>query len=695
LNFKLNINLFFIIFLCVLFSGSINASKIENGFQALSIHDYFKAKKIFNSNYKCKHDPFSSYGLATIYSRSNNPFFNLDSASKYASLSYNLFIKKRENKEFFTFKIDSLHILQLIDSIAAKGFERLKTDRSVLNYTNFLKQNYLANKKFLHKVIYLRDELDYNEALSFNDSKQTKEFVITHPQSDFIAEAILLIDRQIYDESTKDNSEASYIHFIKVNPKNVLLNSAYEKLFSNYKETSNVNGLKSFVTNYPLAPQYIEAWKLLFALTVKSYSNEELEKFLTENPTFPLKNSILKELQLNNLLLYPYQKDDFFGFIDTSAAVIIPALFDAVSAFSEGLAVVNKNDSIYFINKENKDPFDQYFTEAYNFNNGIAAVKHGNQWCFINRQGQIISPLYEEINEISNNCYTVKQNGKYGAVNNFAQTIIEPRFEELGDFKNELAYYRLDGKSGFVSKDGYVHKAEFDWLSNFDADKIAIVKIGNSYGLINSAGKIVLETKYDQILKANNSVFVVVLNNMYGFYNSNGCFLSSISYDFLKEKSVDFYTNGQIFKLLKKGQQSFIDSNGRTSIEFGTYEEINFASNGLIRVKNKNKYGFVDRKLNVVIPYKYAKAGDFIDSCALVQLKDKFILIDSQGNEVYSSSSEIQKISRRFYFLKGENDHLINNLGELVFTDISSIHPINGKLFIITLNNGVIKLLSD
>jgi hypothetical protein len=62
---------------------------------------------------------------------------------------------------------------------------------------------------------------------------------------------------------------------------------------------------------------------------------------------------------------------------------------------------------------------------------------------------------------------------------------------------------------------------------------------------------------------------------------------------------------------------------------------------------------------------------------------------------VYSSSSEIQKISRRFYFLKGENDHLINNLGELVFTDISSIHPINGKLFIITLNNGVIKLLSD
>jgi hypothetical protein len=36
LNFKLNINRFFIIFLCVLFSGSLKAYKLENGFQALS-----------------------------------------------------------------------------------------------------------------------------------------------------------------------------------------------------------------------------------------------------------------------------------------------------------------------------------------------------------------------------------------------------------------------------------------------------------------------------------------------------------------------------------------------------------------------------------------------------------------------------------------------------------------------------------
>jgi hypothetical protein len=135
LNFKLNINRSFILFSFVLIFGSLKASKIENGFKALSIHDYFKAKKIFNSSYKCKKDPYSSYGLATIYSRNNNPFFNLDSAAKYASLSYNLFVIKRAKKEFYSFKIDSIHIFQLIDSIAAKGSERLKKEKSLITCT--------------------------------------------------------------------------------------------------------------------------------------------------------------------------------------------------------------------------------------------------------------------------------------------------------------------------------------------------------------------------------------------------------------------------------------------------------------------------------------------------------------------------------------------------------------------------------
>ncbi|MDP3557833.1 MAG: WG repeat-containing protein [Bacteroidota bacterium] len=695
MNFIKNIIKSILILACSFTFCNLNASNIEKGFKALSVFDYFKAKKIFNNNFQKKQNPCSAFGLATIYSRNNNPFYNLDSASKYITLSFNLFAIKKEVKEFSGFKIDSSSIIHLVDTIATKAFDKIVKDNILIKYNNFLRQNYLANKKTLTDAIYLRDEIEYNEVLGLNDSKQTKEFVITHPQSLFVQEALLLIDRQVFDEYTKDNSAASYINFIKNNPENVLLNSAYEKLFSIYKEKSDVKGLKLFVANYKTAPQNLEAWKLVFALSVKSFSNEELEKFLAENPKFPLRNSILKELELNNLVLYPYQKDDFFGFIDENTNSVIPIVFDAVTPFSEGLAVVNKNDSVYYINKENSNPFNQFFTEAYTFKNGIAPVKNNNKWYFINRQGQIISTLFDEINEISNGYYTFKVNGKYGAINNFGKIIIEPRFEELRDFKNDFAYYRLDGKSGFISKDGNLHKAQFDWLSDFGVDKIAVEKKGNSYGLINSSGKQILEAKYDQILVANNSIYIIVLNNMYGFFSGNGCFLSAISYDFLKEKPADFYTNGQLLKLLKKNQQSFIDLNGKTSIDFGAYDEINFASNGLILVKNKNKFGYVDRKLNLVIPYKYSKATDFLDSCAIVQLKDKFILINLQGKEVFSSSSEIQKISSHYYLVHGDVKELIDNKGKLLLGDINTIQSLNDKVLIITLNNGSIKLLYD
>ncbi len=691
---KLYISKHFLFIVFALAFCRIKAANNENGFKALAIYDYFKAKKIFSGHVK-KQDPYSCFGLALIYSRNDNPFFNLDSAAKYVTLSYNYFLKKREIKDLSGFKIDSTHILQLTDTIAAKYFQRAKKENSFTGYTNFLCRNYLANKNLLNQAINLRDEIDYNQALAINNSNETKEFVITHPQSTFVAEALLLIDRQVFDESTKDNSAIAYINFIKFNQKNILLNAAYEKLFSIYRERSDINGLEAFVNEYPMAPQNMEAWKLLFALTVKSFSNNELEKFLEEHPAFPLRNSILKELELNSLVLYPYQKDDLFGFIDSTARILIQPEFDAITVFSEGLSVVSKNDSVYYINKENSNPFNQFFADAYAFNNGIAAVKHGNKWCFINRQGQIISAIYDEINELSDNCYTVKLNGKYGALNNFGQVIIEPKFEELGDFKNGFAYYRQDNKSGFVSKDGYVHRPEFDWLSDFDADKIAIVKKGNSYGLINSTGKEILEAKYDQVLKANNTVFIVVLNNMYGFYSANACFLSAVTYDFAKEKPADYYTNGQVFKLIKKGQQALADANGRTSIDFGTYDEINFAANGLIRVKKKNKFGYVDRKLNLVIPYKYTKAEDFKDSCAIVQMKDKISLINTQGKEMVSSIAEIQKISKHYYLVHSESEQLINNRGEPVFSDINNIQPYNGKILIVTLNNGSIKLLKD
>lgn len=670
------------------------AGPIKPGFKALSIFDYFRAKKYFYKAGK-KHKACAAYGLATIYSRNDNPFHNLDSASKYAALAYNAFLTKRVKQQLYGFTVDSATLLRLCDTIAWKQWHRIKKSESRTDFEIFLRDNYLANKLLREQAIYKRDELDYNDVLTANKSGVTDEFIRTHAESAFYADAVLLKQRQVYNEQTAGGTANEFIAFISRHPLSNMLNSAYENLYRIYREKSDTKGLRYFVTNYPKAPQYNEAWKLLFSLTVKSFSNNELEKFLAEYPAFPFKESILKELELNKLILYPYEKDDLFGFIDTTGKLIINNEYDAVTPFSEGLSVVSKNDTAYFINKENTNTFQHYFSEALSFRNGIAAVKQGNKWSFINRQGQPMSDNYDEISELSDETYVVKSNGKYGALNQSGQVIIEPRFQKLGDFKNGFAYYIEDNKYGFVSKNGFAHKASFDWISDFNEGNVAIFKQDNLFGLINCFGNVVLPATMDLIVKAPKGNFLVVKGAQYGFYSAAGCFITQVSYDYQKEKTADYYTNGTIFKLLKKNEQALVDANGRTSIDFGTYDEINFASNGLLRVKKKNKYGYVDRKLSLAIPYKYQIATDFSDSLAVVEFKDEYLLINMQGREIFKSEEPIKKISKHYYVAGDEKMDLLNHRGEKVWSGVKDVQKVSESLYIITLADNNVKLLRD
>jgi hypothetical protein len=691
LKLKILISITFFLFAAL----HVRSSKLEKGFEALKVYDYFQAKKLFLEIQLKKPDAYSSFGLALIFSRNDNPFSNIDSAGKYILLSYHTYLANLQPQTLSGFLIDNTTILDLADSISYKMYHKVKQVNTVTSYNFFLRNFYLAKKKLRQEAVYTRDELEFDAVLEINKSDTTRDFMILHPQSVFYSEALLLLDRQLYDENTKANAAETYISFLKSYPKNVMVKTAYEKLFNIYRQQKDTKGLATFVKDYPGAPQNLEAWKLLFSLSVKEFSFDELKRFVEVYPDFPLKSSILKELELNKLILYPYQQGDFSGFIDEKGKFVIKPVYDAVTDFYEGLSVVSKNDSVYFINKQNNNAFNKIYSDALVFKNGIAPVKQNNRWFFINRQGQSISKFYDEINELSDNVYVVKAGDKYGALDHFGQTILEPKFDKLGDFKNGYAYYMEKGNYGFVSREGSVHKAEFEWISDFNAEQIAVIQQNNKYGLINVLGKKILEPQYDQVLKTNSPVFILILNNMYGFFSSEGCFLTAIAYDYSKERSPEYYTNGVLFRLLKKGEQAFVDENGKMNINFGAYQEINFAGNDLIRVKQKNKYGYVDRKLNTVILYKYQQAEDFSDSLAIVKFKDYNIMINTEGREIFSTGAEIVKVSPHYYSINDDTRSIINNKGELIFTEVSNVQKINKGMLIITLNNGEIKLLND
>ncbi|HRD38827.1 MAG TPA: WG repeat-containing protein [Bacteroidia bacterium] len=296
----------------------------------------------------------------------------------------------------------------------------------------------------------------------------------------------------------------------------------------------------------------------------------------------------------------------------------------------------------------------------------------------INRQGQEIAGPFDDLSEQSEQIYTVKLNNKYGALDIYGNYILQPRFDKLGDFKNGKAYYIDNGLYGFITKSGKTFSARYQWISDFDENNIAIVKMNGLYGLINDSDSLFLNARYELILKAEHSNFILVRNNKYGFYSSKNCFITDVDNEFKKELPVSYYTNGLAFKLIKNKKQAIMDANGKVSIEFGMFDEVYFAQNNLIRIKKKNKYGFTDRKLNIVIPCKYLEATDFKDSISIVKTKTETVLISTAGTEVFKTKGSLTRIFAHYFWVEEEEQNLlIDNKGKVLIENASGYSMVN------------------
>jgi hypothetical protein len=687
-------NLFLLVFL---FTFASLLAGVKEGYEALSVYDYFKARKIFYDVIKNKADPAACYGLALIHSRNDNPFYNNDTALKYIYRGYQAFLQSPKPASFAGVTVDSAAFSSMSRSLAARHLKTAMAQGNASALDAFILQNILAGEDIITRAVTLRDEMEFNRVVQVNQSDTTEIFIATHPQSALLLEARLLKDRQVFAEQTKSNSVAAFESFISKFPRNTMLNNAYQQLYLLLKQTSDVKGLATYVRAYPKAPQNLEAWKLLFSLTVKAYSFAEFKKFISEFPDFPLKSSVLRELELNKAILYPYQRGDYTGFIDTKGRVAISPQYDAASGFHEGLAVVNRNDSVFFVNKENANAFGRFFSDAYIFRNGIAPVRSEGQWYFINRLGQVISGKYDEISELSGQIYVIRKDSLYGALDQYGQPVIPPKFSKLGDFRNGYAYYAEDGKYGFVSTSGKVHKAAYDWISDFGTDGIAVIKSGNGYGLINNTGRTILESEHELVLRTPSSLYMIINAGNYGFYDpEKSCFTFFPLYEYQRDKQPSYYTDGRTFKLLRKTDCAIANANGALVAPFGMFEEVGLESCGLMKARKKKKYGFVDAKLNALIPYKYLDATDYADSVAMVKFKDGYIMLGAGGKELYESTLPVEKLSSNYYIADdGDSKTVINRRGETMTNDVVNIQRTEENMLILTLVSGEIKLLKD
>jgi hypothetical protein len=675
-----------VIFLLCLLSKTYGNS-ISEAYKALSQYDYFKAKKVFYKSIR-KYPSESAFGLATIYFRTDNPFSNIDSAAKYINKAKQNFA---DSVTYSSYHLNINSISNLSSQISLKGFKVYCENGSIQTLNHFLNQYYFSNDSLLHDSYLKRDRLCLVEAAKFEKSKDVEEFIKSYPQSELLKEASQLFNLFQYNEVTPEKSINQLKNFIANYPQNTLKNDAESKLFNLIQQLHSSESLYEFVKLYSSSLTTERAWRLLYSMSVKSYNQSTLNSFLQKYPDYPFSEEVIKEISLTQKILLPIKNSDGkYGFIDTLGNWQIKPKFDDAYEFSEGYAVVCKNDSCFYINKEGEKAYDSYFDEADAYKNGAAVVKKGKLFFLVNRFGQIITKGYEDLNGLSNKLYVCKTNGFYGAINNKGETIIPFEYSKLGNFKNNFAYY-ISTFYGLVDVHNKTTEPKWDWISDVDTNMVVVVKKQNKFGLLTVDDQVILNAEYDYISHCQNDIYLLQKNNYYGFYNlKEKCFITNIEFDYNSACETSYYTNGKQFKLLKNNEVALMDVNGKYSINYKTYSNIYFAKCDVIRVQKNNKFGFVDRRLKAVTNFEFDSASDFENNLAIVKKDVNTQLINTLGKSIFLiKNGDIEYLDFNLYKVsQNELVGLIDETGKsLLKIEYDNIEPIFPSFYLCTKNN--------
>lgn len=164
--------------------------------------------------------------------------------------------------------------------------------------------------------------------------------------------------------------------------------------------------------------------------------------------------------------------------------------------------------------------------------------------------------------------------GQWGYINDKGEVVVQPQFSHAGDFSEGLAYVakRLGGTRGYIDETGAMaFEIPDDWGVRDFSDGLAVFRISDKFGYFDRQGKIVVEAKYDDAKNFSEGLAAVNV----------GAVSEGFPRPFLREG----------------GKWGFIDKRGNVviPIEWKDVDYRGFRA-GLAQVTVNDRFGFIDKK---------------------------------------------------------------------------------------------------
>ena len=626
---------FLCFFLCSLFSmNTFGQKSIEKGFADLQEKNFGLANEHFRSGLK-KSGSIACFGLSKLFITQD--YRNLDSAYVYVLKADSLWTSVSEKvkvKWKSDFSFDKMAIEAQQQSVSQLIFDEIQANPTVYAWNQFI-QNHA---QFLSRntAIYLRDQLAFQLAKEKKTSVALKMYMDSLPESSFAQEAKHLYFDLEYAEMTNDGQLASYVRFYENCPTNTHLMEAAKEIYRLATINHSLEEYVHFVRTYQSSPFVNEAWRNVYKIYLKDYSVEKYAAFQQEFPNYPFMQELAVDIDLFQMKLYPVISGGKYGFMNTQGKLMIPAMYNEVGPFQEGLAVVSKDDKFGIIDKKNQMVVDFQYDEILEFVQNRAIVRKGEKYGVIDRLGKLVFPLiYEDI--------SIREDSLYEAI------------EEGRSHYFDLNYSQQLSLSGIVfidfSKYTSARHPEFEFIGDLDrTSNRAVVKVAGQLNYIDSTGKLMLTNSLEwfpdalSVAKYNNGYAVYRKKDKYGLIDINGKVVQKNVYE-----SSGPFTG--FWPVKDKGNWALLDVKGKVILPF-EYDFIRFMPDLGYLIEREEQFGLLNSMGNMILPVSFSTIKRFEDAYYLVSIDEKFGLFLKDGREILPIQYErIQRFDAESFVL--------------------------------------------
>jgi hypothetical protein len=679
---KVRFGTLFIVFLICNFSF---ASKIDKAFSCLNEMNYFEAKKLFYESFKKKPVP-SSYGLATIFYRRDNPFHNIDSAYRYVTIAEvgytSMTIEDQTKFGLYGMTYDSILVLR--EKIGSYYYQIALSKKSENALTEFMEKYPWSKENKLSLV--QRDSLIFEKAIKINKSTYYDSILNNYPTIKFKNELRDRFELTFFSEQTNSGTITDYVRFINQNPTSKYLQESMDALFRLETQSNTIEDYARFIQLYPNNSNVEKAWRKLYSLYMIEFSEDRIKKFKKEYPNYPFKDDLKRDQDLSKLALYPFKRGKLFGWMNQKGIEIYTPEFENLNLYSEGLALAQKNGLYGYVDKLNNVVIPFQFDLGSDFMFGRAIVEKGGKSGVINRAGKYILPLeFNELGQYSDGLIYGTKDSLYAYYDLMGRQVVESKYSDVFAFEKGKAKVVIYGKEAFMDTSGtYISEPMHQEIFYFN-DSILVYRDSLLYGLKTIRNRVILKPTYNYIspLVGNRAIFV--LNNKIGYIDEQGKKVIKNTFDLIPNyKQLCMFHDGYA-RVRIKGKYCLIDKFGNYVLK-PEYQGLGDVSKLISFTKGK-QWGYInieDKSVSILPIFDYASSYHY--GLAIVDVKSLQGVINEKAKWIIPAIfTSISLIAENFYLVSNGAKYGLYSLSgdQLISLDYDQIRLLNKDLLIL------------